>query len=130
MTQDIVTEGDAEQYVEDNPDEAVLCDSGPGRIWFVLRGGEFTVVRHAWIEEDAEEIPRKGAETDLPPGEIEIVDADDVPADGETLGADEDEFVHPIEQMLAELEEAQQTAEEQPEGPSASGGIGGIGGGL
>lgn len=120
---DIVTEGDAEQYVADNPDEAVLVESGPGRLWFVQRDGSFTVVRHEWVVEDAEEMERRGAEVELPNGDISFVDADEVPADGETLGADEDKFVHPLEQMMEELEESLEEADGEGPQPPMGGGL-------
>lgn len=120
-TNDIVTEGDAEQYVADNTDEAVLVESGPGRLWFVQRDGEFTVVRHEWVVEDAEEIERRGPQVDLPGGDISFVDAEEVPADGETLGADEDKAVHPLEKMLAELEETLEEESGEPQPPMGGG---------
>lgn len=118
---DIVTEGDAEQYVADNSDEAVLVESGPGCLWFVQRDGEFTVVRHEWVVEDAEEIERRGAEVELPRGDISFVDSDEVPADGETLGADEDKAVHPLEKMLAELEASLEEEADEPQPPLGGG---------
>lgn len=86
------TEGDARQYVEQNPDEVVHVDANPlGELWFGLNDeGEFTVLRAAGpltvaiagahpSEAEPHEFESLGDDKELPEGPAAAVPRDDTP---------------------------------------------------